>query len=70
MVKLLYTKFEYFKKKHDEILSKYEDLEMKYKTESEMKKYLLGKVRDLEGMQINISTEIIQYKKEIIVFFK
>jgi len=70
LVKLLYTKFEYFKKKHDEILSKYEDLEMKYKTESEMKKYLLGKVRDLEGMQINISTEIIQYKKEIIVFFK
>ncbi len=63
----MYGKFEYFKKKADELELRCEDLSAKYISESEIKKYLAGKLRELEGMQIRISTDIIQFRKEAMV---
>ena len=63
----MYTKFEYFKKTADLLGSKCEDIEEKNRAESTMKKYLLNKVHELEGLHINSSTEVIQHRKEVVV---
>ena len=67
LVRLLHTKFEYFKGRCDTLASQCEDLEAKYQAESGMKKYLLVKARELEGMYMSTSTEIIQHRKEVAV---
>jgi len=67
LIRLLYTKFEYFKKHSNGLASQYDDIKEKYKAESDMKKHFLNKVRELESMYMSISAEVIQYKKDAVV---
>lgn len=48
---------------------KCEELNEKYNSEHEIKIYLATKLRELEGMQLKISTDMIQQYKESAVFF-
>ncbi len=66
-MRLLYLKYEHFKKKSDESAAKCEDLMAKYSAECSIKAYLMEKMRELEGMQMKVSTEIIQQRKEVAV---
>ena len=54
--------------KTNELELKYEDLLVKYNTESSVKCYLAGKLKDLERSQIRISTDIIKQRKAATVF--
>ncbi len=50
-------------------MSTCEDLEAKYQSEGNIKKYLVNKVKELEGLNISTSTEVIQHRKEVAVRF-
>lgn len=66
-MRLLYVKYEYFKKHSDSLASQCEDAEEKCKAETEMKRHFLNKVRELEGMYMSSSAEVVQHKKEAVV---
>lgn len=70
MTQFLYGKLRELKIKADEFKLRCEDLSTKYNTESSVKCYLAGKLKDLEKSQVKISTDIIQQRKAAIVLSK
>ena len=68
LVYLLFTKLEYFKKKSELLESQNEDTNAKYRNEVELKTFLASKVKELESSQISTMSEIIQRKKESVLY--